>query len=101
MAEPSTTAALAHLGAHHRHVAGVVARHFFLLVGVVVLLIHHDERQVGHRREHGRACSYHNVGFAIADALPLLGALVVAEGGMQDGNFVAEDLVQIGGDMPG
>ena len=50
-----------------------------------------------HRRKDGRARAYHNVGLAVADVLPLLGALVVAERGMQDGNLVAEDLVQIGG----
>ena len=86
-----------HLGAHHRHIARVVARRLFLLVGVVVLLVDHDQRQVGHRRKHRRARAYHNVALAVADALPLLGALVVGERRVQDGDLVAEDLVQIGG----
>ena len=88
---------VAHLGAHHGHIAGVVARRFILLVGVVVLLIDHDQRQVGHRREHGRTRTYHNVGLAIADALPLLGALVVGERRVQDRDLVAENLVQVRG----
>ena len=66
-----------------------------------MLLIHHDERQVGHRREDGGARAYHNVGLAVADAFPLLGPLVVAERGMEDRNLVAEDLVQIGGHRRG
>ena len=62
-----------------------------------MLLVDHDQRQIRHRRKDRRTRAYHNVGLAVANVLPLLGALVVAEGGMQDGDLVAEDLVKIGG----
>ncbi len=61
-----------------------------------MLFIYHNEGQVRNGREYGRPSSYHNVRLTIANPLPLLGPLVVAQGGMQNGNFVAEDLMQIG-----
>ena len=62
-----------------------------------MLFVDDDERQVGHRREYRRARAYHNVGLAVADALPLLGALVIAQRGVQNGDLVGKDLLQIGG----
>ena len=86
-----------HLGAHHGDVAGVVARRFFLLVGRVVLFVDDDQREIGDRRKDGRARADDHARVAALDAVPLLGALAVGERGVQDGNFVAEDLMQIGG----
>ena len=62
-----------------------------------MLFIHHDEREIGNGSKDRRTRSYHNVRLAAADALPLLGALVVAEGGVENSDFVAENLMQIGG----
>ena len=90
---PQYHGGIAHLRAHNGNVARVIARHFLLLVGVVVLFVHHDESQIGHWREDCRARTYHNVRLAITNALPLFGAFVVAERGVQNGNLVAEDLV--------
>ena len=39
--------------AHHRHVAGVIARPFFLLVGAVVFLVDDDQPEVGKGQEQG------------------------------------------------
>ena len=87
-----------HLGAHDGDVAGVVARRFFLLVGGVVLFVDDDEREIGDRREDRRARADDHARVAALDAVPLLGAFAIGERGVQDGNFVAEDLVQVGGD---
>jgi hypothetical protein len=87
-----------HLGAHHGNVAGVVARRFFLLVGGVVFFVDDDQGEIGDRGEDGGARADDHARIAALDAVPLLGAFFVGKRGVQDGNFVAEDLVQIGGD---
>ena len=87
-----------HLGAHHGNIAGVIARRFFLLVGGVVLFVDDDEREIGDRRKDRRARAHDHARFAALDAVPLLGALAVGQRGVQDGDFVAEDLMQVGGD---
>ena len=87
-----------HLGAHHGDVAGMVARRLFLLVGRIVLLVDDDQREIGNRREDRRARADDHARFAALDAMPLLGAFFVGKRRVQDGDFVAEDLVQIGGD---
>ena len=87
-----------HLGAHDGDIAGVVARRFLLLVGRVVLFIDDDQREVGDRSENGGARADDHASFSALDAMPLLGAFAVGKRGMQDGDFVAEDLMQIGGD---
>ena len=75
----------------------MVARSLLLLVGVVLLLVDDDERQVPDRSEHRRARSHRDARFAAADAVPLLGALVIGERRVQDGDLFAKDSVQIGG----
>ncbi len=87
-----------HLRAHDGDVAGVVARSFFLLVGRVVLFVDDDQREIGDRGEDRRPRADDHARFAALDAVPLLGALAIGERGVQDGNFVAENLVQVGGD---
>ena len=85
-----------HLGAHHGNVAGVIARRLFLLVRRVVLFVDDDERKIGDRGEDRRARADDHARFAALDAMPLLGAFAVGERGVQDGNFIAEDLMQVG-----
>ena len=63
---------LLHLGADHRHVARVVAGRFLLLVGMLVLLVHDDQPQPLHRREHGRARADGDAGAALADFVPFV-----------------------------
>ena len=46
--------------AHHRHVAGVIAHAVLLLVGRVVLLIDHDQPQIGIRQKQRRARADHH-----------------------------------------
>ncbi len=87
-----------HLGAHHGDVAGVVARRFFLLVRGIVFFVDDDQREIGDRGEDRGARADDHARVAALDAMPLLGALLVGERRVQDGNFVAEDLMQIGGD---
>ncbi len=87
-----------HLGAHHGDVAGVVARGFFLLVGRVVFLVDDDQREIGDRREDCGPRADDHARVSALDAVPLLGALAVGECGVQDGDFIAEDLMQVGGD---
>ena len=78
------------LGAHDRDVAAMVARSFLLLVAGVVLLVDEDEAEVDHGREDGGARADDNAGFAAADAVPLLGALVGRQAGVQQGDLRAE-----------
>ncbi len=89
----------AELAAHHGHVAAVVARHLFLLVGAVLLFVHHDQGEVAHRREHRRARPHDHARIAVADAVPLLGPLGIGERGVQDRDLVSENLMQVGGGL--
>ncbi len=77
-------------GADEREVAGVVARRELLLVGGVLLLVDHDQAEVGDRREQGRAGAEHHARLAAAHPLPLLVALADAHPRMQDGEVIAE-----------
>jgi hypothetical protein len=61
-----------------------------------VLLVDNDQREIGDRSEDCRACADDHTGFAALDAVPLFGAFAVGERGVQDGNFVTEDLMQVG-----
>jgi hypothetical protein len=87
-----------HLGAHDGGVAGVVAWRFFLLVGSVVFLVDDDEGEVGDGSEDSGARADDHARFASLDAVPLLGPLAVREPGVEDRDFVAEDLMQVGSD---
>jgi hypothetical protein len=87
-----------HLGAHHGNVAGVVARRLLLLVGGIVFFVDDDQREIGNRGEDRGTRAHDHASLAALDAMPLLRALFIRKCGVQDGNFIAEDLVQIGGD---
>ena len=85
-----------HLRPHHRHIARVIARRFFLLVRRILLLVDNDERKIADRREHRRPRSRHHPRLAAPYAMPLLRPLRIRQPRMQNGNFIAEHLVQIG-----
>ena len=63
-----------------------------------MLFVDDDEREIGDGGEDRGARADDHARVAALDAVPLLGALLVGERGVQDGDFVAEDLMQIGGD---
>jgi hypothetical protein len=64
-----------HLRAPHGDVAGVVAELRALLVCRLVLLVHHDQRQLRQRREHRGARADHHVERAAARELPVAAPL--------------------------
>jgi hypothetical protein len=80
------------LGAHHGHVARVVARRFFLLVALVVLLVDEDQSEIRRGREDCRARADDDRRVAAADAPPLLAALLGRERGVQQRNLLSEGL---------
>lgn len=85
-------------GPHQGEVAAVVARGDVLLVGGVLLLVHHHQAEIPHRGEDGGAGAEDHPGVAGADALPLLAALAGAEAGVQQGQLVAEALAHGAGE---
>ena len=58
------------MAAHHRHVAGVVVHAVLLLVGRIVLLIDHDEAEIGVGQKQRRARADHDGDFAVGDRAP-------------------------------
>ncbi len=76
-----------HLGCH---IAGLVTRGLILLVGMLVFLVHHNETQIMDGRKKRRSSTYRHLGFASAQALPLITALPYRESGVQDGHSVAK-----------
>ena len=78
------------LRAYDGHVAAVIAGVLFLLVAAIVLFIHYDEAQFAHRGEHARARTHHHAGGAGAYAPPMVGALGIGEGAVQNRHAVAE-----------
>ncbi len=83
--------------AHDGDIAAVIARRFLLLVARVVLFVDHHQPQVLHRREHARARAHHHRRKACANSPPLLGALGVMEGGVQNGHAIAKALEELAG----
>ncbi len=85
-------------GAHHgeRDIAGVVARHFFLLVTLVVLFVDEDQAEVRQGREDSRTGADNDGRFTASDAAPLLAALFGREGGVQQGHLASEGGVERG-----
>ena len=73
---------LGDMGTHHRHVAGVVAHAVLLLVGRVVLLIDHDQAEIGERQKQRRARADDHARFAGRHRAPSAGALPRGEFGM-------------------
>ena len=78
------------LGAHHGDVARVVARRFFLLVALVVLLVDEDQAEIGRGREDRRARADDDGRIAATDAPPLLAALFGRERGVQQRDALPE-----------
>ena len=70
--------------------AGVVAGVAVLLVGGVVLLVDDEQAEVGERREDRRAGADADARLAAAQPAPLVVALAVGEGRVQDRDAVAE-----------
>ena len=70
------------MAAHHRHVAGVVAHAVLLLVGRIVLLIDHDQPEIGIGQEQRRARADHDRNFAAGDRPPSARAPARGELGM-------------------
>src|SRR6478672_13845989 len=73
----------------------MIARRLLLLVGRILLFIHDDECEIRHRREHRRSGSHDSASFAAANSMPMLGAFFIRKPGMEDGNLVAEDVVNV------
>ncbi len=71
------------LRAHQREVAAGVPESLLLLVGSVVLLVHDDQAERRHRREHGRARADHDRRAAGARRAPGLEPRAVGQRGMQ------------------
>ena len=64
------------------HLPGVKAGGILRLIGVLLLLVHHDEADVRQRSEHRAAGAHHDVGAAGLYHAPLQQALGVVEGGV-------------------
>src|SRR6266849_7016592 len=60
-----------------------------------------DQREISNRRKDRGASAHNHARVTTLDAMPLLRALPVGECRVQDGYFVAKDLMQIGGDRWG
>ncbi len=55
-----------------------------------MFLVHHNETQIMDGRKKRRSSTYRHLGFASAQALPLITALPYRESGVQDGHSVAK-----------
>ena len=58
------------MAAHHRHVAGVIMHAVLLLVGGIVLLIDHDQTEIGVGQEQRRARADHDRDLAVGNRPP-------------------------------
>ena len=81
--------------------AGVVGRVALLLVGGVVLLVDDDQAEVADRGEDRRARADADLRLAAAQPLPLVEALAVGEGAVEDGEAVAEAGAEAGDGLRG
>ena len=75
-----------HPRSHYRHVARVVARDIFLLEGVLVFLVHHNQAEPLDGSEDGRTRADHDVGLAPAYRLPLVVALARGQVAVENGH---------------
>ena len=87
---PARSARSLEPGADRGDVPRVVARRLAVLVAGLVLLVHHDESQIGHRREHRRPRPHRDPALAPAQKAPGVGALPVGERAVQHRDLVAE-----------
>ena len=76
------------------HLPGIEAGGAFRPVGVLLLLVQHDEADVFQRREHRAAGSHHDVGPTGLDHLPLQKPFGVVEGRVLHCHPSAEGLLQ-------
>src|SRR5262249_13667844 len=74
---------VAQFAAYDGNVATVIAGSFFLLIGRIVLLIHHHESEIADRSEDRGTRPNHHTGFAAVDAMPLLCPLISRKPGVQ------------------
>ncbi len=74
----------------HREVPGVVAHALLLLVGIVVLLVDHDEPQRPEGREDGAPGAHRHVRGALPDTAPLTEALGSRELAVEHRHALAE-----------
>src|SRR6266481_4408739 len=70
------------MGAHDRHVAGMVVHAVVLLVGLVMLFIDHDQPEIGVREERRRTRADHHRRFAGRDRGPVAGTGARGQFGM-------------------
>ena len=85
-------------GANDGHVAAVISRSLFLLVGRVVLFVHDDETEAGERGKHRGAGTDHDVNVSASDAVPLIVTLAVGEGAVLNRHPLAERPAEERGD---
>ena len=76
--------------AHHRHVARMIVHAVFLLVGGVVLLIDHDQAEIGIWQKQRRARADHDVHFAGRDRASRCARACARELGVPFGRADAE-----------
>lgn len=74
------------MGANDGEVAAVVFRWVLLFVSGLVLFVDEDEAEVGEGGEDGGAGSDDDFGNPFADAVPLVEAFALGEGGVEDGD---------------
>ena len=81
------------VAAHDGDIARVVVGRFLLLVGMLVLLVDHDDAEIGQRREDGRARADDDTRAAAADVLPLVVPLAAGKMAVQhgDADFLPEE----------
>ena len=80
------------LAAVKGHVPGLIEQAAFLLVGRVVLLVHHHQPQAGQRGEDRGAGPHHHVHLSQDEAAPLVQAGRLGEAAVQHGDPGAEAL---------
>ena len=95
VADPSTTQAFAACARTMATSRPLYRGVLFLLVTGVVLFIDHDQPQIPHRRKHAGSRSDHHARAACANSAPLIGALGIAEGAVQNGHPIAEARVEL------
>ena len=76
--------------AHDRHIAAVVHRRLALLKGRLVLLVDHDEPEVGERREDGGARTDNHAGLAEGHRHPCIKSLAGGQVAMPNHDLGAE-----------
>ncbi|MPM68295.1 hypothetical protein SDC9_115226 [bioreactor metagenome] len=78
------------LAPHHRHVPGGIARRFGLFVGAFMLLVDHDQTEVGKRGEQRRTGADHDPDLSVPDAVPLRQPFAAGKAAVHHAQRVAE-----------